>query len=553
VLTRTRLSPHLQAALGPSLVIFVVYLSTMGYGFSEGDHAELQIVPPITGIAHEPGYGCWALMGKVFLLVPGLTPAARINLMTVTFATGAVFVLVFLASVWSGSPWLGACVGLVLGVSRYAWVNAVLAEVYAPQTFFLLTVFTLVIYPEIGDLPDPWPCWKWASFIGGWAVGFRPDTVLLMGPCSLYVLWRCWKLGIMGGLPVLIKALVMGAAPSYLYLIAADILVNHPANIYNVLRPYFSVGYDLLPETWSALARPNADVILNGNWFDRFWWLYTCQSVRWFYSATTWADGWIELRKFCVITFQQLGPVTILLALSSIRFRDFSKRLPEMLGWSVICLYLYSYSDLATTIQEFFYPPLWAFLCCFAALGASRLPDFPVPRQLFFKKGSEGQTSVIPSGRPNEKLMTGTRRRKRFRWVLTDGLRATCVCLLLATAGYEAYRNYGVVCRFSDEEDNNQTIRAIFNRVPSNAVILSIWGPLNALLYAHYIEGLGQGVTLISVPEDANLEVCERFARVYPERPLFLYRSAGILQRFVPGSEEQPCHLEESSLWAFGG
>ncbi|MCG3199059.1 MAG: hypothetical protein GHCLOJNM_03568 [bacterium] len=495
-------------------------------------------MPTINGIAHSPGYGSWALIGKLFLLLPGLPPAQAMNLMTACFGAAAVFVAAYLASVWSGSLAAGVCAGLALGTTRIAWENSVVAEVYAPQTFYVLGAFALFVLPRLEGQANPWPWWRAGALLAGWAIGYRPDSALVFIPCFAFVVietWREHRLAKLVGLPLL--ALV-GALPSLLYLVLADVRWNHPASLYNLLRPYYELAYDRLPERNSFYARHNADSLLHGNWFERFRWLYGCESVRWFYGATGWADSWGELRKFVGVTFKQLGPVVLLLALYSLRGGRDQKRLPEVLAWVIFGAYLYSYVDLAITGQEYYYPPLWGLLCCLAVVGWTRLPRVPLPHRLnLFGDPPFGRTSLGIEA---------------IQWLRTDFVRALCMALLFLFPFTESARQWGSLREFSSGEAvryHNKVVRALAKNLPVDSVVVSAWGPGNALLYALHVEERRGDVTVVCAPAEEKLEICSPVAAKYAGRPVFLYHWGATLHYFVPAGNGKPERLVEGEVW----
>jgi Protein O-mannosyl-transferase TMEM260-like len=137
------------------LVIFFVYFLTLlpGNGYS-GDTCKFHFVGAILGTSHEPGEPLYVLLTAVFSrLFPFGTIAWRINLLSAITATLAIGAL-YLTQLRMGiSRIVAFSLSLCAGLMYTFWSQAVVAEVYALNAFFVAWVlFLYVSWQKTGDL-----------------------------------------------------------------------------------------------------------------------------------------------------------------------------------------------------------------------------------------------------------------------------------------------------------------------------------------------------------------------------------------------------------------
>ena len=93
-----RLDP-LRSSLGTALrSAFVVYALTAEHTVPTGDSGELIAAAYVLGVAHPPGYPLYTMLGYLATLLPGGSPALRMNLISGLFdaiAVGIVFLIVY--------------------------------------------------------------------------------------------------------------------------------------------------------------------------------------------------------------------------------------------------------------------------------------------------------------------------------------------------------------------------------------------------------------------------------------------------------------------------
>ena len=138
------------APLLAGVITFVVYLRTMAPSVVAGDSAELQTVGYTLGIAHPTGYPLFVLLAKLFTFLPFGTVAYRVNLVSAVFGAATVYVLVRTARGLSGDDGAAIVAGLTLAFGAVFWSQAVAAEVYTLNAFFIALMIYLMARDEEG-------------------------------------------------------------------------------------------------------------------------------------------------------------------------------------------------------------------------------------------------------------------------------------------------------------------------------------------------------------------------------------------------------------------
>jgi len=114
-----------------ALIVFAVYVRTLGVHVGKADTFEFQVVAPTLGIAHPTGYPLYVMIGKLFSLLPIGSMAFRVNLTSAVFATGAVMMVYAITARLGGRRLVAFITALAFAVSQVVWSQAVVAEVYA--------------------------------------------------------------------------------------------------------------------------------------------------------------------------------------------------------------------------------------------------------------------------------------------------------------------------------------------------------------------------------------------------------------------------------------
>ena len=118
------------AALGAT-GLFVYWLTLYPGVVGTADTPRLQLVGPVLGTAHTPGYPIYTLVSHAFTRIPVGSYAFRANLMSACFAALAVVLSFLLARRLGAGPAASAIGVLAMGFGPVLWSQALLAEVYS--------------------------------------------------------------------------------------------------------------------------------------------------------------------------------------------------------------------------------------------------------------------------------------------------------------------------------------------------------------------------------------------------------------------------------------
>ena len=120
----------------------LLYLFTLAPSVLPGDSGELQLAAATLGITHPTGYPLYVLLGRFFALVPVRSVAYRLNLFSAVTAAGAVWAVYRVGRVLGLRPPAALIGASLLAVSETLWSQAVIAEKYALNAFFVaLTIW----------------------------------------------------------------------------------------------------------------------------------------------------------------------------------------------------------------------------------------------------------------------------------------------------------------------------------------------------------------------------------------------------------------------------
>ncbi|MBC8249081.1 MAG: DUF2723 domain-containing protein [Anaerolineales bacterium] len=180
---------HWSLVIGSGLfaLTFVVYLSTLSPTLGEADSFEFQVVSHTLGVAHPTGYPLYILLGKLFTLLPIGNIAYRVNLISPLFASLAV-VCLYLCLVYLTRHRVASLLAtLTFAFSRTFWSQAVIAEVYTLNAFFV----ALVLYLLLKSKTDAWKLL--AAFVYGLSLTNHLTMALLAPAMAIYaLLTRPW-------------------------------------------------------------------------------------------------------------------------------------------------------------------------------------------------------------------------------------------------------------------------------------------------------------------------------------------------------------------------
>jgi hypothetical protein len=155
-LSESRRALYFGVAAACGLGSFVVYLATLSPTVAGGDSGELIAVAYTLGVAHPPGFPLFALLGKLFTLLPFGAIAWRVNLMSAVCDSAAAFLLCRAASRWTGSIWSGVIAAGAFAFSPVVWPYAVTAEVFALNNLFVAGLIDLSVSATLQPLQRRW-------------------------------------------------------------------------------------------------------------------------------------------------------------------------------------------------------------------------------------------------------------------------------------------------------------------------------------------------------------------------------------------------------------
>lgn len=175
------------------VTIFFVYLQTLAPSIGFIDSGELATVSITLGIAHPTGYPLFALLSKVFSMLPiGVEEIVRLNIFSALMTSFASLMFFFLMVEFLqvkkeglNNDKLGASVlgTLFLSFSKTFWSQSVSIEVYSLHVFLTCSVlFVFIKALKQGDAK----LWVFFSFLVGIAFTNHLTTVLI-APALLYL------------------------------------------------------------------------------------------------------------------------------------------------------------------------------------------------------------------------------------------------------------------------------------------------------------------------------------------------------------------------------
>ncbi len=191
------------------LVNFTLYVMTVAPTVTFEDSGELISAAYHLGVAHEPGYPLFTMLGKLFTLLPLGTVAFRVNLMS-AFFTALAGVFVFLAAVgliesvftiplkWkkcapAGIETLkysaGLCACILFGTALSSWEQAVITEVYGLNSFFTgLFVFLIVLLSRQREYRKKCGCFYAVCLVMGLSLTNHTTSAMFVPLFGIYIL-----------------------------------------------------------------------------------------------------------------------------------------------------------------------------------------------------------------------------------------------------------------------------------------------------------------------------------------------------------------------------
>ena len=156
---------------------------------------------------HPPGYFLYVCLGRLANLALHDANAAFVAV-SIVFSCGAVAMIYVMANDWFG-PKAAAFAGLVFVFSPLAWFHGTVALTYVVEAFFSALTGYLCwrIYCGAGRFILP------GAFVVGIAAGFRPSSLLMLGPLLLFSFRSANRRAAAGGFGALVLTLLAWFIP----------------------------------------------------------------------------------------------------------------------------------------------------------------------------------------------------------------------------------------------------------------------------------------------------------------------------------------------------
>ncbi|MFP3896731.1 MAG: protein O-mannosyl-transferase family [Anaerolineales bacterium] len=178
-------TPWVEA--GVFLASLGLYVRTLAPTVLPADSGEFQLVAPVLGIAHPPGYALYTLLGRLFTLIPLGDAAYRMNLFGAVCGALTLALLVHLVRQASGSTGAALIAAAMLGLSPTFWAQGTTANIRSLTAAFTVLSADLLLHWEEREEPKYLIAFA-ACF--GLGVGHHASLGLLGFPFLIYIIAR---------------------------------------------------------------------------------------------------------------------------------------------------------------------------------------------------------------------------------------------------------------------------------------------------------------------------------------------------------------------------
>jgi tetratricopeptide (TPR) repeat protein len=280
----------------PLACLQLIYLLTVCPTVYLGDSGELTAAAFCLGIPHNSGYPLYALMGKLFCLIPLGNIGFRMNLMSTSFAVATIWLVYSMVLKWARSRLAGFVGAWFLAFSSVFWLQTVSAEVYTLHAFFVALLLRVLLW---WDEEKGFYRLVVLVFLTGLSFGNHLQTVML-APGVLWVVLSGDRRALLNGKRFLVlSAFFLVALSVYVYLpirteAGAAIHWGDPNTwerfIAHVSGRSHREVYVLNMTSWDYLTRAKEAFIIVGSNFGAMilfavWgWLKVCRKWKVFYA-----------------------------------------------------------------------------------------------------------------------------------------------------------------------------------------------------------------------------------------------------------------------------
>ena len=195
---------------------FVLYAATAYPDVAGGDSGELVAAVATGGVIHPPGYPLYAILGRVFALLPLASGVAgRLNLLSAACDGAAAAFLFAAVQRRTRSRAAGLSAAAAFALAPVVWQYAVCAEVFALNNLLVTVLLWLAVRYGEEKATRHAVC---GAFVAGLGLSNHHTSVLVAAPLAAWVLrWGRDRLLTARMLASLAAALLLGLAP-YAYL-----------------------------------------------------------------------------------------------------------------------------------------------------------------------------------------------------------------------------------------------------------------------------------------------------------------------------------------------
>ncbi|HXV08000.1 MAG TPA: DUF2723 domain-containing protein [Burkholderiales bacterium] len=247
-------------AAGVALVLLALYAASAPRTVALEDDGLFILSSYYLGIEHPPGYPLHTLLGKLFTWLPIGSVAYRVHLLSAVF--GALTASAVWLCTWQlvGRRWPAWLAALGLGLSRTFWSQAIIAEVYTLNTFFVFVLLFLGLRAT-SAAPGARKVLLFMAPLAGLSLTNHWPLMLLVAPAFALLLWPVRK-QILERLPLLCGLFFAGLLP-YAWMVMRS-WSGPPISFYGPIES--------LRELWVMLSRSGygtEDVSPAATWVDR--------------------------------------------------------------------------------------------------------------------------------------------------------------------------------------------------------------------------------------------------------------------------------------------
>lgn len=237
------------------IIAFIVYLLTLPRTVALEDDGLFLMSAYFTGISHPPGYPLYSLVSWFFANFPFAGIPFRIHAMSAFFAAGTCAFL-YLSSRFLQIPKvIAVTVALVYGFSKTFWSQAIIAEVYSLNAFFVFGILSIALYlnkrycsisiQQTNEQPNAGSSVNikivfLGAFIYGLSLSVHVPLVVLFSPCLALLLFPFRK-QIIKNFPLIFVFFLIGLLP-YAWMIwrsNTDVVVN----FYGAIQSFSDLKY----------------------------------------------------------------------------------------------------------------------------------------------------------------------------------------------------------------------------------------------------------------------------------------------------------------------